>query len=105
MPKLPPLMAKYQLSQQARTDLRDIWLYGSAQWGAQRADLYVLKIHELCEFLVENPAIGRQRENIHRDLQSYLVGSHVIFYKVQTGGVLIVRFLHQSMDFERHLKN
>lgn len=98
-------MAKYQLSQQARADLRDIWVYGAEQWGDSRADAYILKVHELCEFLVVNPAIGRQRDNIHSGLQSYLVGSHIIFYKLQSGGVLIVRFLHQSMDFERHLKN
>lgn len=30
-------------------------------------------------------------------------GRHVIFYAVQSGGIFVVRVLHQSMDAERHV--
>jgi len=30
-------------------------------------------------------------------------GSHIIFFKVTTDGIDVVRILHQKMDFNRHL--
>jgi plasmid stabilization system protein ParE len=31
------------------------------------------------------------------------IGRHIIFYQVEDQGILVVRVLHQMMDFDRHL--
>jgi len=36
-------------------------------------------------------------------IQSFQVGSHVVFYRLIDKHIDIVRILHQRMDFERHL--
>jgi toxin ParE1/3/4 len=33
----------------------------------------------------------------------FSVGSHVLFFRASESRIVIVRVLHQRMDFERHL--
>jgi toxin ParE1/3/4 len=49
----------------------------------------------------------KRGRSYHDDLRpgyrKYLVGSHVLFYRVTNTDVVVVRILHQRMDVERHL--
>ncbi|MBO4633947.1 MAG: type II toxin-antitoxin system RelE/ParE family toxin [Bacteroidales bacterium] len=41
---------------------------------------------------------------IYPGLRGYHIGHHLVFYTIQENGrVLIVRILHEKMDFKRHL--
>ena len=98
-------MASYELSNQALADLQEIWRYGAERWGIKQADHYTLKINEICEFIVENRGLGRNKSEVIKGLKSYPVGSHSIFYFEQKHHIFVVRILHQRMDYERHLLN
>lgn len=98
-------MANYLLSNNAVVDLRDIWSYGANQWDMTQADKYAIKIDKMCEFLFENPGIGKNRDEIYTGLKSHPIGSHSIYYVEQDQTILVVRILHQNMDSERHLLN
>ena len=95
----------YNLSNQAVEDLKDIWFYGLEHWGIEQADNYLMKINEMCEFIFNNKKIGKNKSEIFEGLKSYQVNSHIIFYTEQNQTVYIIRFLHQSMDYEQHLLN
>ncbi|WP_173402506.1 type II toxin-antitoxin system RelE/ParE family toxin [Legionella norrlandica] len=41
--------------------------------------------------------------SVSKDLRAFNVGSHVIFMKITDYGIAVIRVLHQSMDFNRHL--
>jgi len=98
-------MANYELSNKALNDLHGIWFSGASRWGKKQADNYSLKIDEMCEFLFENPGLGRDKSEVFDGLKSYPVGSHSIYYVEQDSSILVVRILHQRMDYEQHLLN
>ena len=47
--------------------------------------------------------VSRSAENIRQGYRKVAVGSHVLFFRMQSGVVEIIRILHQSMDVGRHL--
>lgn len=102
--KITP-MANYTLSNEALNDLQEIWFFGASRWGIKQADNYTLKIDEMCEFIFENRGLGRDKTEVFEGLKSYPVGSHNIFYIEQGKHILVVRILHQKMDYEQHLLN
>ena len=98
----------YLLAPLALADLSDIWDYSYGNWGADQADTYVLAIHAACEELAQTLAKGRpggqSAERIRKGYRKYLIGSHVIFFRLQPRDTVeVVRILHQRMDVPAHL--
>lgn len=52
----------------------------------------------LLQLIGGNPQMGRRRDDLPETHRSYLVGSHVIIYRIETDHVGIVRILHQRME-------
>jgi len=50
-----------------------------------------------------DPAIGRPCPEVRAGYFKYRSGSHFLFYRLIFNGIDVVRILHQSMDFPRHL--
>ena len=44
------------------------------------------------------PGIGRSRKDLRPDLFSFPVGKHVLFYRPQPGGIVLVRVIHGARD-------
>lgn len=89
-------------------DISNIWDYSYSNWGADQADTYVLAIHaareELAQTLANGRPGGQSAEHIRAGYRRYLVGSHVIFFRLQTRDrVEVVRILNQRMDVPAHL--
>jgi len=96
-------MTNYLLSNEAREDLREIWHFGFEEWGEKQADNYILDITGKCEFLAENPHIGKHQDEILKGLRSYPANAHIIFYLIDNKNIFIVRFLRQGRNYKRHL--
>ena len=96
-------MVAYSLSSKAAADLDGIYEYTILNFGLEKAQAYLLGLHERFQALAGNPKLGRSAEQLAPELRRYEHQSHVIFYVPQRGGVLIVRVLHESMDAPRHL--
>ncbi len=73
------------------------------QWGLARAEQYVLRLHETFRVLAAFPELGRDAGHIRPGYRKIETASHSVFYRKTEDGVLIVRVLHQHMDFGRHL--
>ncbi len=53
--------------------------------------------------LADSPALGRLCDDIRPGLRRQEHGKHVVFYRLQrSGGILVVRILHQRMLPQRH---
>lgn len=91
------------LSPLARSDLRGILRYSEEQWGAARAEMYEEEIHSALETLCDLPRIGIRREGFAYDVRFYLMGSHVIVYRICEGHLHVLRILHQRMKVGNHL--
>jgi len=98
-------MSRYELSKEALEDLSTIWFDGAKRWGINQADNYALKIDEMCDFLIENRGLGRDKSDVIAGLKSYPIGSHTLYYVEQGDSIVIIRILHQRMDYELHLLN
>ncbi len=95
----------YKLHQQTRAkqDLKNIWLYTYETWGEAQADQYFDELDNGLKTLGHNPDIGKNRDSIREGYRSFQINRHVVFYKVASSTIQIVRVLHVRMDPERHL--
>lgn len=93
-------MVRY--SRRARADIRDIWDYTVDNWGQAQAEIYLGLIDAALDSIDDDPKLGRPLSGLRKSYRKYLVGSHVVFYRLKGRSVFIVRILHQRMDPERH---
>ena len=97
-------MADYELSEEAKTDFDGIAQYSEYVFGRARAEEYGREIIRAIELTVLFP---RSRpEYTTRDGRTYRrcdSGRHTAFYRIEEENIFVVRILHQSMDFDRHL--
>ena len=94
---------RFVVSPRAQADIDDIWEYTVEHWGLRQAEIYLRLIKEAVEAVAADPKVGRNCDDVRPGYRRYLVGSHVLFYRVTATAVVVVRILHQRMDVERHL--
>jgi toxin ParE1/3/4 len=92
-------VSQLRVSPRASSDLIEIWSY-IADDSVANADAFIDKIYETMEMLVRQPGLGRQRDELAAGIQSFPVGRYIIFYRVVTGAIEIVRVLHGARDIE-----
>jgi len=90
-------VAKFRFSHRAEADLLNIGLYTFRTWGEIQTDRYIRQLEDWCQLLADNPALGRQCDEVRPGLRRMKQGKHVVFYRQEPGGILISRILHQSM--------
>lgn len=93
----------YELSQEADTDLQEIFDYTQEKFGSDQAIAYLTGLDELFYALCTHPHTGRVRSEIRPRLRSISYVSHVVFYRVVDKHVRIVRVLHASRDIPKFL--
>ncbi len=96
-------MSNYTLSGEADADIENIAEASLQQWGLAQAERYILGLHEMFHMLAAFPDLGRDVSHIRAGYRTAETASHSVFYRKTESGVLIVRVLHQRMDFGRHL--
>ena len=90
-------MNQYRVSAEAREDLDEIWHY-IAQSNLDAADKYIRAIVSRFPTLASMPHMGRERPELSPDLRSFVVGHHVIFYRLSDGGIEVARVLDGVRD-------
>lgn len=96
-------MAVYNLSVEAANDIASIYEYSIEQFGLKRAGAYMADMQDRFQSLANNPSLGRDASELVSGIRRFVSDSHVIFYAPTDNGILVVRVLNQSMDFEQHL--
>src|SRR5579863_8058266 len=90
-------MAGFGFTGRAKTDLFRIGDYTINTWGEDRAARYLAFLEDCVRMLACNPGLGRPCNRIRSGLYRFEQGRHVIFYRRETSGILVIRILHQSM--------
>lgn len=93
---------RYQFTDKAEHDLEGI-NYTAQEWGAAQANIYLDGQESQAQLLAENPDLGMTRETLFEGLLSFPYESHVLYYKKQALGIVIIRVLHHHMDPTKHL--
>jgi toxin ParE1/3/4 len=98
----------FQLSNEAKRDLRSIAQFTENRWGRTQRNLYIKQLDETFLMLARKPNLGIScdyiRDGYKKFPQGSHIGSHIIFYKCSTpANILVVRILHKSMDYDSQL--
>lgn len=96
-------MRRLEFTPKARRDIEEIWVYSLERFGLDKAEAYLRGIQRAAETVTEDPRRGVGCDEIRAGYRKFSVGSHVLFFRASAIRVVIVRILHQRMDFERHL--
>jgi toxin ParE1/3/4 len=96
-------MTGYTLTPAAQDDLDGIWDYTAATWGEEQAVRYLEGLRDACRELAQGERQSRPVD-VRAGYRKCQVGQHVLFFQTaDTGGIIVVRILHQRMDVSRHL--
>jgi toxin ParE1/3/4 len=90
-------MARLTITESARADLREIGAF-IAQDSPAAARRVVERLRTQARKLAATPGIGRSRKDLRPDLFSFPVGRHVLFYRPQADGIVLVRVIHGARD-------
>jgi toxin ParE1/3/4 len=90
-------VSKFRYSFQAEADLEEIGLYSMANWGEEQAILYIKQLEACCELVANSPGTARKCDDIRVGYRRMEEGSHVLFFKPDAQGLLVVRVLHERM--------
>ncbi len=96
-------MPEYRLTPAAERDLEDIWQYTSDQWGTEQAHRYADKLIVALAELAETPKVAPTCDHIRSGYRRRRIEQHVIYFRITTYGIAVVRILHTRMDAPRYL--
>jgi toxin ParE1/3/4 len=103
-------MTKLRIARQAWADIEDVMTYTQERFGVSKRVEYEDLIDEALRAIAEEPSRGSSRASARAGTFAYHIGQpgrrarHVLFYRLEPEGIVeVIRFLHDSMDFERHL--
>lgn len=88
---------KLVLSRRAQEDLLETWEY-IAEHDELAADHYIDYLRERAMELLEFPELGRMRNEISPDLRTLLARNHLLFYRIHSNEIQILRILHGPRD-------
>lgn len=93
-------MSRLRFRPAARADIAGIYEFSRQRWGIARAEAYVEQIDAAIRGALERPARAPEAHSPFRHVRA---GSHLIFYRIEHDGIMIVRVLHQRMDVRSRL--
>lgn len=97
------MITNYRIRSFAKSDLESIWLYTLEQWGVEQANFYLEAIISRFDWLVDNPLLGKHRDDIKEGYYCFPEGMHIIFYQIKEEQIEIIGIPHQSMDIIEYL--
>jgi len=97
-------MGTFQLTNQAKFDLKSIAAYAQRKWGKEQRRIYLKQFDDAFHLLADTPDIGIACDYIKTGYRKFPVTSHIVFYRTfSENKIEIVRFLHKRMDAKPHL--
>ncbi|MEM8804545.1 MAG: type II toxin-antitoxin system RelE/ParE family toxin [Cyanobacteria bacterium P01_G01_bin.38] len=93
-------MREFRLSALAESDLTAIWNY-AGDYNELVADALIDRLVKRFVMLSTFQEAGRERPELGSGIRSFPVDRYVIFYRIITEGIEIIRVLHGSRDIEQ----
>ena len=98
-------MANYLLSKSAQQDIISIQHYTMDRWGKAQTSKYLDLLEQRLEWLANDPALGKKRNEVKEGYISFPEGRHIIFYRIAESGIEVMAVIHQSEDIDFHFNN
>ena len=97
-------MRRLDVTEIARAALKSIRRYSQRTWGPDRTAQYMAALRDTMKGLLAGTAVGRDRDDLRPGLQMATSGRHCVFFEGDQSRILVVRVLHDRMDYQRHLE-
>ena len=65
---------------------------------------YMAALRDTMKGLLAGTVVSRNRNDLRLGLQMATSGRHRVFFEVDQSRILVVRVLHDRMDYQRHLE-
>lgn len=97
-------LAEVLVSVRAREDIKEIGRFSQRQWGRKQRNTCLGEMETVIASLRRDNAGVQKVDEIRPGLFSVRSGSHIVFFnRRENGDAIVLRILHQRMDFSRHL--
>ena len=93
----------WTLAPEAERDMDDIWDFGAERWSEDQADAYARDLNGLFTLIAQHPHMASTRPGTPEGVRVHPHRAHLIAYRPDAGGILIVRVLHGRSDWRRLL--
>jgi len=94
-------MKAFELTKEAKDDLRKIARFTEKRWGRNQRFLYIKQFDDVFHLLAKSPSLGKQCDFIKEGYRKFPQGSHLLFYReASKSKIIIIRILHKNMDAE-----
>lgn len=91
------------LTNRAKADLDDIYVYGLQKWDEIQADSYLELLDDALTNLSKNPFMGKQARQLPEGYKSFRVGRHLIIYRVEETTIYVLRVIGDRMDIAKQI--
>ncbi len=91
------------LSPQAEQDLEDIFEYTVREWSLTQAKKYQDSLFSHLNFACANPTIGAVYPYNKIEYRKLNANKHLVFYRVEKKHCVVIRILHERMNYNEHL--
>lgn len=88
----------WKISKAAIKDLESIWLFTTQRWSERQAERYIQLIMDEIHSISVHPYAGINYEHLRKGYYASKVKSHLIFYRIKSDKVEVIRILHERMD-------
>ena len=89
----------YRLTHAALEDLTQMFVWGAERLGIEQAEAYHAGLSRAFEHLAEFPESVAERIEITPPVRIYPTGRHLIIYREDAQGILILRVRHALEDW------
>lgn len=96
-------MKRLVLTEIARADLASIRRFSTRSWGRDQTSRYIDALRDTLKGLVRGTVLTRARDDLRPGVLMATSGRHSIFFEADDSRILVVRVLHDRMDYRRHL--
>lgn len=72
-------------------------------WGPAQTSTYMDALRDTMKGLARGTVVTRPRSDLRPAIMMVTSGRHSIFFEATESLILVVRVLHDSMDYRRHL--
>jgi len=93
-------MTQYQiiLSPRAQDDLKNVRQFTVSTYSEKQAQKYLSAIEAGINQLLDNPEIGRSRDDVKSGYRSLNIEKHIMFYIIKKSEIHILGVIHGRMD-------
>jgi toxin ParE1/3/4 len=99
-------MRKLRFSLAAEEDVKEILTYTLETWGERQFEQYLDILNQAFDEISKDTLSpnSRYRDELVKGVITLRDGHHIIFFRMKSDEVEVIRVLHERMDFGRHLK-